>query len=115
MASASGVFNVEAALDRLGGDEELLKEVGTLFLDESQELLAEIHLAIQSADPTSLERTAHTLKGSIANFGTGPAYDAALELERLGRARRLDQTTAIYRRLTDQIILLQRAVQEYCS
>ena len=115
MASASSVFDIPAALDRLAGDDELLKEVGALFLGESADLLEEIRAAIEANDLAALERKAHTLKGSIANFGGGPAFDAALQLELIGRSRNPLNISATYKTLADQLKELQREVQEYCA
>jgi two-component system, sensor histidine kinase and response regulator len=115
MASASSVFDIQAALDRLGGDEELLKEVGELFLIESKDLLNDIGAAIQANDMAQLERSAHTIKGSIANFGGGPAFDSALQLELLGRSRNPENTLSVYQRLLREVQLLQQEVREYCA
>jgi two-component system, sensor histidine kinase and response regulator len=79
------------ALARVGGDLDLLKEIATLFLDEYPRALDEIHRALASGDAKTLERSAHGLKGSVANFGARAAVDAAFQLEQLGRAHKLDQ------------------------
>ncbi len=73
------------ALDRLGGDEELLREVARLFLDEYPMLMNEIRSAAEARDAIALERAAHSMKGSVSNFGTERVYDAAYALERMGR------------------------------
>jgi two-component system, sensor histidine kinase and response regulator len=85
------VFDRATALARVGGDLELLKEIAALFLDEYPRALDEIHKALATGDALTLERSAHGLKGSVANFGAGGAVDAAFQLEQLGRAHKLDQ------------------------
>jgi two-component system, sensor histidine kinase and response regulator len=75
----------EVALTRVGGDAELLKEIAELFLENYQAWLAELREAGASGDAGAVERTAHGLKGSVANFGARDAVDAALKLEHLGR------------------------------
>ena len=87
------------ALERLGGDEELLQEVATLFLEEYPVLLAEIRHGIDSHDAIQLERAAHSLKGSVANFGSDAAWQAAFELEKLGREKQLDGAESAYANL----------------
>lgn len=87
------------ALERLGGDEELLQEVATLFLEEYPVLLAEIRRGIDSQDAIQLERAAHSLKGSVANFGSDAAWQAAFELEKLGREKQLDGAESAYANL----------------
>ena len=87
------------ALERLGGDEELLQEVAQLFLDEYPLLMTEIHEALQSRNAQRLERAAHSLKGSISNFGAEPAVDSALALEKIGRSGDLTDAVAAYAKL----------------
>ena len=78
------------ALERLGGDEELLREVAELFLDEYPMLLKEIRSAAMSRDADALQRAAHSMKGSVSNFGADDVYQAAFILEKKGRAGELD-------------------------
>jgi len=82
-------LNSAVALERLGGDEELLREVASLFLDEYPALMVEIREAVAARDAKALERAAHTLKGSVSNFGADAAYNAAFVLEMMGRSRNL--------------------------
>jgi HPt (histidine-containing phosphotransfer) domain-containing protein len=79
------VLDHEVAMIRVGGDTELLKELAQLFLEEYPRLLAELRAAHESGDADLVERTAHGLKGSIANFGAQQAVEAALRIEQLGR------------------------------
>ncbi|MCP5112979.1 MAG: Hpt domain-containing protein [bacterium] len=82
------------ALSRVGGDEELLKEIAEIFLDQLPEALSDIRQAAEAGDAAALERTAHSLKGSIGNFGAQAAFDAALRLEMMGRSSELAGTGA---------------------
>jgi two-component system sensor histidine kinase/response regulator len=85
------VLERATALARVGGDLDLLKEIGALFLDEYPRVLNDIHRALAAGDAPTLERSAHGLKGSVANFGARAAVDAAFQLEQLGRAHKLEQ------------------------
>ena len=78
------------ALERLGGDEELLREVAGLFLDEYPMLMNEIRTAAASRDADALQRAAHSMKGSVSNFGADGVYQAAFLLEKKGRAGDFD-------------------------
>ena len=78
------------ALERLGGDEELLREVAGLFLDEYPMLMREIRTAAVLRDADALQRAAHSMKGSVSNFGADGVYQAAFALEQKGRAGELD-------------------------
>ncbi|HEU0121328.1 MAG TPA: Hpt domain-containing protein [Bryobacteraceae bacterium] len=78
------------ALERLGGDEELLREVASLFLDEYPMLMREIRIAATTRDAEALQRAAHSMKGSVSNFGADGVYQAAFVLEKKGRAGDLE-------------------------
>src|SRR5580692_1906900 len=86
---SEALFDKAVALSRVGGDVELLKEIAVLFLDDYPKSLDELREAVKSRDAKRVERTAHGLKGSVSNFGAGPAVDAALQLETMGRAQKL--------------------------
>jgi PAS domain S-box-containing protein len=77
--------DLATALDRMGGDVELLRELAGLFLAECPQRMAEIHQAILRRDASGLRASAHTLKGSVANFGAQAAAEAAGRLELAGR------------------------------
>lgn len=77
------------ALERVGGDEELLREIAALFLEECPRMMADIQAAVLAGDAESLERAAHSLKGSVGNFGARRAFRAAARLEAIGRNRDL--------------------------
>jgi HPt (histidine-containing phosphotransfer) domain-containing protein len=83
-------FNRALALERVGGDEELLSEVGQLYLAEYPELVAGIRTALESGSADLLQRSAHTLKGSLSTLGAETAQQLAFQLEALGRAGRVD-------------------------
>lgn len=82
---------------------EFLQEIAGLFLEDCPRLLAEIRTAVTGGDARSLEYAAHTLKGSVANFGAEAAGEAAFLLETLGRAGDLKPATEAYSALEQEI------------
>jgi HPt (histidine-containing phosphotransfer) domain-containing protein len=83
------LLDSSAILDRVGGDVDFLEEIAALFAEDSPKLLGDIRRAIEAGNAGALERAAHTLKGSVANFGAEPAREAALQLEMMGRSGNL--------------------------
>jgi two-component system, sensor histidine kinase and response regulator len=83
------VLDEAAALERIGGDRQLLGEIAGLFLQEYPELLGTMRMALASGDAKELERAAHSLKGSASNFGAYACVEAALDLERQARGQDL--------------------------
>jgi CheY-like chemotaxis protein/HPt (histidine-containing phosphotransfer) domain-containing protein len=86
---AVALFDRDKALARAGGDEELLRELLELFIEEGPRWLADIDAAIAAGDARKLQRAAHTVKGAVDNFGAPAAFDAALRLEQMARAGEL--------------------------
>ncbi|MBM3724222.1 MAG: Hpt domain-containing protein [Acidobacteria bacterium] len=99
-------LNRAVALERVGGDEELLAEVAELFLDDCPNMMREIRTALASGDAKMLERAAHTLKGSVANFGAEPVFLASLALEMSGRQGKMDGTAERFSELEAHLRVL---------
>lgn len=79
----------QVALSRVGGDLELLKEIAVLFVEDYPKSLLELRAAADRGDAHAVERAAHGLKGSVANFGAADAFEAARSLEASGRAQQI--------------------------
>jgi PAS domain S-box-containing protein len=95
------------ALNRVGGDFELLREVVELFLDDYPQSLEKIRAAVRASDQTDLERQAHSLKGSVSTFGAKDAFEAAFALEKQGRSGDLSGATEGLMRLEEALTALR--------
>ena len=85
------ILNEATLFARFEGEPELLKDVVQLFLDDCPKMLFGVRGAAERGDAQEMERAAHKIKGSVANFAATAAYDAALRLEMMGREGHLDQ------------------------
>jgi signal transduction histidine kinase/CheY-like chemotaxis protein len=74
------------ALEKVGGDEVLLRELIEIFLEESPQQLARLSHAIESYDANAIESTAHSLRGELKYLGLMKAADQARKFEQIGRA-----------------------------
>jgi two-component system sensor histidine kinase/response regulator len=101
------VMDKELALARVDGDEVLLAELARLFCEESPRMMAAIHQAVVDKDPDRLQRAAHALKGAVSTLAAQKTFDAALQLERLGRSGEMAQVDKAYARLKVQIAKLR--------
>ncbi len=79
------LINLHAALERLGGDMDLVSEIAQDFLDTHQEAYQAVVRAAESKNASELQLTAHSLKGAVRNFGAEAAQAAAYRLEMMGR------------------------------
>jgi PAS domain S-box-containing protein len=104
------VMDWNAAVRHLEGDVELLKEIAQVFLDQSPTLLSVMREAAETGDGKSLERAAHTLKGSVSNFAAKGAFDAAHRLENMGRRGDLNDAEEAFDDLEQEIERLKPAL-----
>ena len=80
-------FEWDAALENVGGDEAMLRELAEMFFAECPKLMQQIREHIAGADGPELRRAAHTLKGSAHVFGAEEVAAAAHRLEEIGGLR----------------------------
>jgi two-component system sensor histidine kinase/response regulator len=78
-------WNKTEALDRIGGDEVLLRDLCRIFLEESPKLLQKLQQAVAAGDSDGVMRAAHSLKGESSYLGAGGTSEAARQLEQMGR------------------------------
>jgi HPt (histidine-containing phosphotransfer) domain-containing protein len=103
-------LNRAVALERVGGDFELLQEIAKLFLEHSPELVSEMRTALEAGNAKALEYAAHSFKGSVGNFGAEACYDAAFQLECLARKGDLTAAAGALLHLEREIAILQPAL-----
>ena len=89
--SSEPALNLAAALDRVGGDEELMRELAALFIDDYPRQMQLIDEAIAKEDWRTAERESHGLKGAVANFGAAEAVEAARKMEFAAREGRYSE------------------------
>jgi two-component system sensor histidine kinase/response regulator len=81
---SDAAFEDRVLHERFDGDVELLRVVAGTFLESTPPLLVEMREALAAANPASVSRIAHRLRGSLANFGADDAVQAASRLEKMG-------------------------------
>ena len=106
----AAAMDISRALAFAGGDEELLEQLCSIFMEETPKLLMEIRESISQRDPSKLQRAAHTLKGSASVFCHAHATSAALALENLGRESNFDGVESAYSRLVGAIAELEKSM-----
>ena len=103
----SGVFDLNKALEIVGGDRILLAEVLAIFFEEAAKKVDELRDSLESGDIEKLKMTAHTLKGSSANVAAERIHALALEIERLIGLGRLGEIQGIIDKLPNEIDLVR--------
>ena len=80
------VLDVEGAVDRIGGDLQLFRELAEIFLDDSGVLFEDLRGALAMQDQRCTERFSHSLKAIAANVGGVGVEAKALAVEEAARA-----------------------------
>ena len=111
-ASADVSFEWDAALERVGGDEAMLRDLVEMFFAECPKLMQQIREHIASAGGPELRRAAHTLKGSAHVFGAAAAAEAAHRLEEIGREEAFVDAEDALALLEDEVARLLPALRE---
>ncbi|MER3414743.1 MAG: hypothetical protein C4297_00820 [Gemmataceae bacterium] len=106
-------FMLPVALERVGGDLQLLREVVQAFLEELPEVLSQVHQALARRDLTSLAGAAHRLKGSLDALGAKPAWELALHLEQACRAHAQQDPAALVQRLEEALQRLKSTLEQF--
>ena len=104
------ILDRSGALERVGGDEDLLNELLSMLLEQARTGLADLAQAIREGDARGVERGAHSLKGAAASLGAERFRQRAWELETIGRSGDLAAAPAALKRLADEEQVLRSAL-----
>jgi CheY-like chemotaxis protein len=110
-----GVLDIARALERNGGDEQIVIELCELFLHDANTLSSVVLGAIEGSDKESVARSAHRLKMSAGTICANRTYYAADALEQqaeLGDHRAITSAAALLQREVDG---LRNAAQRFVA
>jgi signal transduction histidine kinase/DNA-binding response OmpR family regulator len=111
LPSTEDCFDRQAALTNLEGDNNLLRELALLFLDDLPQQMEALRRAVDSGRYHDLERLAHRLKGSVGNFAAKPAFETASCLEEVARQADSQQIPQAINALEVEIQRLRDALE----
>jgi len=111
-AASSPAWNQAEALRRIDGDEELLREMCQLFLQESPKLLLQLQQAVAAGDADAIVRAAHSLKGESSCLSAARTSQAARQLEAIGRNQDLARARDSLAVLEQEIASLHLDLQQ---
>jgi signal transduction histidine kinase/CheY-like chemotaxis protein/HPt (histidine-containing phosphotransfer) domain-containing protein len=106
LEAAPADLDRDLILERLDGDEALLRELIDLHLREAPVLSAQIGACLAAGDARGVSRAAHTLKGMAANFHARAVVDTARRLEESATAGDLAPAPTLLAQLHLDLALL---------
>ena len=92
--AALPVFDRAALLDRCMGEEDLVRDVLALFLDNMPQRIQELQAALDAGDAPAARLTAHTVRGMAANIGAEALRALAKEMEDAAEGGELEAVRA---------------------
>ena len=105
------VIDEKAIFERVGGKMHILTRMVAVFFEELPDQLDTLKQAIDKKKSEDLQRAAHALKGTVANFGAKSAYEMAQKLENMGRLSLHTGTHDMYQQLETELALVKSALQ----
>jgi len=79
--SSSMILDRQAALERIGHDQELYDEICGIFRDDVPKILIQLKEAVDGGHIPAATRYAHSLKSAAANIGATELSDSARKAE----------------------------------
>lgn len=107
------ILDRQTMLGSVENDLDLLRELAEIFFAESPGLLCQIRAGVMEGNAEAVERSAHTLKGALSNFGALRACEAARELEIRGREARLEDAVELCSKLDAEVAVACNSLSDF--
>jgi CheY-like chemotaxis protein/HPt (histidine-containing phosphotransfer) domain-containing protein len=117
-AESSGFFknsddlNAADALERLGGDGELLREIWEIFIHDCPETMKELKQTLDTRDAGMSEQYAHTLKSTAGSIGADLMKETAFQIELASREKQIDRAWLLYEKLESDAERVLKTLRE---
>jgi len=108
-------FDKIKLMARLDGDVNLLDDIVGEFVENCPKVIDDMREAAQSGRSDLLERAGHSLKGTVGNFAAKRAFDAALNVEMIGRHGHLERAEEGVELLDREISVLLPALEAFAK
>jgi two-component system, sensor histidine kinase and response regulator len=107
--------DVDAFIERVGGDVDLAREMAVLFIPDAIRLVGAIKEAVDAGDADRLRQEAHALKGAAGNFGAARVVAASFDLEAMGKAGDLSRSKDVFASLNTDASQLVEALRSFAE
>ncbi|MBW3538808.1 MAG: response regulator [Planctomycetes bacterium] len=105
--------DLSKALDRVGGDESLLKEVAGFFLEDAPLLMQSMETGLEEREARAVERAAHSLRGLASNFEARQTVEVALAIEEASAREDLEAASGRLDRLKCELERVTTALEAF--
>ncbi len=102
-AEADVIINKKEALEAIGNDEELLKEMYNIFIEEAPSLMKNLKIAIKEGKSPDITLNSHSLKSSSGHIGAKTMEKLAYQMERAGKNGEISDLSDLYENLQKEL------------
>ncbi len=111
-APAPVVQDRSEALEHVGGDVELLRELTAVFLQDCPRMIEDVVEGLCAGDAIKVKRGAHSIKGAVGILGGKAAFEAALRLETIARQGDLSHAESAWQALRQALEQFQHLLMK---
>ncbi len=86
---------ISETLEQVGGDEEFLAEILSLYQEDYSEQHKRLEMALAEEDFETIRKTGHSLKGSSSNLSMPPLTEISRAIEQAGEEQDIDRVRAL--------------------
>ncbi|MBF0329191.1 MAG: PAS domain S-box protein [Nitrospirae bacterium] len=109
---AEKVVNTDAALELLGGDEELLAKIHKIFVERAPILIETLEQAINEGVMELVQRQSHSLKSMAGSVGAATLQELAFQMELAARENHLETNKGLLPRLKEEVGLVVKEFEK---
>lgn len=106
------VSKFEEIVEMLGSP-DLVKTLVNIFLTQTPKMMEELAKAVETRDAHGINRAAHSLKGSLGNFGAKSAMKMAHSLEFAGKSEELVEVEEMFNAFQSEVDRVTSALAKY--
>jgi signal transduction histidine kinase/DNA-binding response OmpR family regulator len=106
-------FDEGAFLARMDGSHEVCVQIAEAFFNECPKLLSALRTTLQNRNAEQTVAAAHAIKGTIANFTAGAAFQSAARIEELAREADVARAAEVFKRLENDLDALLSSLKSF--
>jgi two-component system, sensor histidine kinase and response regulator len=110
-AAIETAWDPAEALERVGGNESLVRQLVQIYAEEAPKQLEKLRTAISADDSETVEMIAHRLRGELSYFGLPNTARKAHDLERLGRNHDLRNALQLFAAFEADLLIGLKAME----
>ncbi len=107
------IFNYEEALSRYGGDNDILKTIINIYLEDTKERLGKIAFSFKENDFDTVSRIAHSIKGGASYIGADILRNIAYEIEAALKKGKSENIETLIKKIHDDFEIFSLTIQSF--